>query len=132
MKMKIHFFVFFTIMVLILFSFDACTSKEFTLHGKISDVDSGAVILSYPRGTLYVCDTTMIRHGEFIFKGKISEPTEANIKINGNYLVIYLESGNMTINLDSHKFDEFKMTGSKTEDENIKLNNILNRINERS
>lgn len=131
MKRNIYFFVFLTIMVLIMFSFDACIPKKFTLHGKISDVDSGAVILSYHRGTLYICDTSMIKQGEFIFKGIISEPTEANIKINGNYLVIYLESGNMNINLESQKFDELKMTGSKTEDENIKLNNILNGINER-
>ena len=92
-------------------------AKPFTLNGKITGEDSGRIVLRYRGVSKYTSDTVSILNGAFIVKGNIIEPTRAEIIGKGNDLnrtYIYLEPGIMTINLAFDKFGEFKMTGSKT------------------
>jgi peroxiredoxin len=125
------------LVILILIS--SCTSqadknsKKFVLQGETAGQDSGKLVLSYFSDTTYVSDTANIKNGEFVFSGKIFEPTRANL--NGgndlNRVVVYLEPGKLMINLSKDKFAECKMTGSKTQEEIVFLNKMEKPIYER-
>ena len=108
-------------------------SSNFTLHGKIVGKDSGKIILSFRRYSDLVKDTVEIKNGEFAFKGNITEPTLA-ILIDGdkpNRTNIYIEPGEMRIELVNGKFSELKMTGSKTQVESEGLDKQMAPIFER-
>jgi thiol-disulfide isomerase/thioredoxin len=102
-------------------------STEFTLQGKINRQDSGTITLSYFHNKTSINDTSKIENGKFIFAGKISEPTQAIL--NGgndlNSVWIYLEPRKMKISLSKDKYEECKMTGSKTQNESDLLNKML-------
>lgn len=110
----------------------SCTShtdknyKKFTLKGEINGQDSGKIVLSYWSDNARIYDTTKIKNGKFIFTGKIFEPTQA--VLNGgndlNTAWIYLEPRNMKISLSIDKYEECKMTGSKTQNESDLLNKM--------
>lgn len=101
-------------------------SRKFTLQGEISGQDTGKIILSYLFDTTYVRDTAVVKNGKFVFSGKVFEPVRADL--NGgndlNRVIIYLEPEKMKINLSKDKFDECKMTGSKTQTESALLNKM--------
>jgi thiol-disulfide isomerase/thioredoxin len=132
--MKANFYNFLTFLLLVC----SCTSQDaknpckFTLNGKITGQDSGIIILSYsPSSSIRINDTALIKNGAFNFQGSIVEPTLAQI-ISENETSsadLYLEPGIMTVNLTKNRFRDLKMTGSKTQDELIQLNLMLNPIN---
>ncbi len=110
-------------------------SQSFTLHGKINGVKTGRIILSYESSKKYkwVNDTAEIKDGKFVFKGKITEPTSAELIAVGepnlnrndkelNIASIYIEPADMNVSLTKDKFKELKMTGSKSQDELNELN----------
>jgi thiol-disulfide isomerase/thioredoxin len=110
--------------ILILMS--SCTShsdsniKNFTLSGSIEGQDSGIIILRYISNAAFKYDTSKIINGNFIFKGKIDgEPKRALIKggDNLNTVQIYIEPQNMKVLLIKDKYEEYKMTGSKTQND---------------
>jgi peroxiredoxin len=107
--------------------------KKFTLQGEINGQDTGKIALRYILNDAYVLDTANINNGKFAFNGKILEPTEA--ELNGgnelNRVFVYLESGKLTISLSKNKFNEFKMTGSKTQNEADLLKKMEEPIYER-
>jgi peroxiredoxin len=116
--MKTSSFTFLAILILI----SACTSqsdKNFSLKGRISGQDSGVIILRYVYNAAFVYDTAKIINGKFIFKGEIDGATRG--LINGgnklNTVQVYLEPRNMKISLSKDKFEECKMTGSKTQND---------------
>lgn len=126
--MKTYFLSFLTFLIL----FWSCTStvdqksKKFTLHGEINGQDSGKVVLTYFSYPTLINDTTDIRNGKFIFKGKIFEPTQATLR-DGNDLelaVVYLEPRKMKISIVKDKPLGCKMTGSKTQTEFELLNKM--------
>ncbi len=99
-------------------------AQPFTLNGKIIGKDSGTIVLRYRGESKYVRDTVTITNGTFVFKGNIAAPTRAEIigeRNEPNSAYIYLEPGFMTINLTVDKFEELKMTGSITEQEQQEL-----------
>jgi thiol-disulfide isomerase/thioredoxin len=119
--MKPTLFAFLAFILLI----SSCTShsdkkfKKFTLQGEISNQNSGILILSYWSDKARIYDTTKIKDGRFIFRGKIFEPTSALMR-GGNdsdRVFIYIEPGKMKISLKKGEFEECKMTGSKTQNE---------------
>jgi peroxiredoxin len=126
--MKTSFPYFLAILILI----SSCTShsiknsKKFTLQGEINGQDSGIIVLSYHQDKTSIQDTSKIKNGKFIFTGKISEPTQAILsdKNDFNRVFVFLEPRNMKISLSKDKYEECKMTGSKTQDES----NLLNKI----
>lgn len=100
------------------FSQSNSNSKPFTLQGKINGEDSGRIVLNYSgENSKWIQDTVSIKNGEFVFIGKIIEPTKA--QLNGgndlNSVQIYLEPGMMKISLAKDKFEESRMTGSNTQ-----------------
>jgi thiol-disulfide isomerase/thioredoxin len=100
--------------------------KPFTLKGKIIGKDSGKIILTYPFQSKRTKDTVLVMNGAFVFKGNIVEPTKADI-VGGNdlnFASFYLEPGVMNIILTVDKFKEFRMAGSKTQEEQEKLNRL--------
>lgn len=105
-------------------------AKPFTLNGKIIGKDSGKIVLRYAYQSKLKRDTISILNGEFVFNGNIYEPTSADI-VSGNDLnraFFYLEPGVMNILLTVDKFKEFKLTGSKTQEEKVKLDLLTEQI----
>lgn len=112
-----------------IFLITSCTSqivkndKEFVLNGEINGQDSGRIFLQYVPDSTWVTDTTAIKNGKFIFKGKIAEPSRARLKTGDdlNSVDIFIVSGKMKIVLQKDKFAECQMTGSKAQDELVSL-----------
>ncbi len=52
----------------------------FILQGKIKGMQSGKLKLGYESGGKYHQDSTLVKNGTFIFRGKVSEPSMANIE----------------------------------------------------
>jgi peroxiredoxin len=108
-------------------------SKNFTLQGEINGQDTGKITLLYVLNDAFVLDTANINNGKFVFNGKILEPTEA--ELNGgnelNRVFVYLESGKLTIALSKDEFNDFKMIGSKTQNEADLLKKMEEPIYER-
>lgn len=105
-------------------------AKPFILNGKIKGKDSGKIVLIYPFQSKLKRDTISILNGEFVFKGNIYEPASADL-VSGNDLnraFFYLEPGVMNISLTVDKFKEFKLTGSKTQEEKVKLDRLTEQI----
>jgi peroxiredoxin len=116
------------ILILICLILSNCTqtdkgAKSFTLKGEINGQNSGNIVLSYAPDSTVILDTAEIKNGKFVFKGMILEPTRA--EINGgnesNRTDIYLEPGVMKVILTQDRFEDFKMTGSKAQDEMSEL-----------
>jgi thiol-disulfide isomerase/thioredoxin len=102
-------------------------TKSFTLNGEIIGQDTGTIVLQY--GLLSTCHNCIakISNGKFTFNGIIEEPTRASI-IGGDALnsaEIYLEPGLMTATLTKDKYKEISLTGSKSQGELNKLNQLL-------
>lgn len=99
--------------------------QSFMLQGKISGEDSGLLQLQYAKGSTWLKDTASIHKGEFVFKGEISEPTRARLLgKNRQEAYLYLEPGILKVSLFSGKFPDFKMTGSKTQEEQYELDRL--------
>jgi peroxiredoxin len=114
-----------------LFLISSCTHsdknyKKFTLQGEINGLDTGIIVLTYVPNKTFINDTAKIKDGKFVFTGKISEPSHA--ELNGgndlNRVFIFLEPRNMKISLSKDKFEECKMTGSKTQNDFDLLNKM--------
>jgi len=113
----------------LLFLITSCTTpvikkdKEFVLNGEINGQDSGRIFLQYVPDSTWVTDTAAIKNGKFIFKGKITEPSRAILKSEDdlNRVEIYIEPGEVKIELQKDKFVECQMTGSKAQDELVSL-----------
>ena len=124
--------------VSLIFLISSCTShkensKEFTLQGEINGQDSGIIVLSYFHDNTRIKDTSKIENGKFIFAGKISEPTQAIVsdKNDFNRVFVFLEPRKMKISFSRDKYEECKMTGSKTQNESDLLKKIEKPFHER-
>ncbi len=113
---------------IILLTLSNCTHKEindkqFILDGKITDQDSGLIILEYGILSAFHSDTAVVKNGSFQFKGFLEEPTRGVIKesLHSNRSDIYLEPGVMNITMSISNFRNFILTGSKSQ---IELNNL--------
>ena len=126
--MKLSFTSFLCILILI----SSCTShadnnlRNFTLQGQINGNDTGLIFLTYWSDKSRIYDTTKIKDGRFIFSGKISEPTSAVLssRNDSDRVFIYIEPSKMKISVSKDKFEECKMTGSKTQNESDLLNKM--------
>jgi len=97
----------------------------FILHGKIKGQSTGMLKLSYPSAGKYVQDSTEIRNGKFEFKGALGGPVMAyimgDVKSRGfddpNMSAVFLEPGQLNLDLTAGDFKNLKLKGSKTQDE---------------
>jgi peroxiredoxin len=105
--------------------------NQFTLNGKTIGLDSGTIILRYVPDSTVVYDTLQITKGEFVFKGTINEPLEVNLNAGNdlNEARMYIEPGVMNLVLTKDKFTAFKLTGSKTQEENEILEKMEEPVN---
>jgi peroxiredoxin len=133
--MKTSSSIFLAILILI----SSCTShsikssKEFTLQGEIDGQDSGIIVLSYHHDKISIHDTSKIENGRFIFTGNISEPTQAILSDKKDFkrVFVFLEPRKMKISISKDKYEECKMTGSKTQNESDLLNKMIKPFYER-
>jgi thiol-disulfide isomerase/thioredoxin len=97
-------------------------SGPFQLSGKLSGRDTGNIVLWFPdTSNSWIRDTSHLLNGTFTFNGYISGPSFAHLtgsKGDGNYASFFLEPSLQTISLEENKFNNIKMTGSKTQKEN--------------
>lgn len=104
--------------------------QKFTLKGDIAN-DAPYIYMAYTdsKGVRAV-DSAKIERNKFVFKGSVNEPVMATIYLdkkiipsnNADYFNFYLEPKNMTIKLQSGKFNDAVVTGSKTQEDWIELN----------
>ena len=92
--------------------------KPFSLEGDINDFDSGRIVLKYYSNETLVSDTAYIVNGKFTFKGKIRESVHATLCWDNNPRVfLYLDPDKMELSLSKDNIPEFKMTGSRTQND---------------
>lgn len=101
----------------------------FILRGSINAPDNEYVRLYfYNSHQQPVYDSVLTSHGKFVFTGKIDGPTLSNLSLNkstrkgDNSLLIFLEPGLMTINIDINNLSESLLKGSLTQDKLTLLN----------
>jgi len=106
--------------------------KKFTLKGEIIGQDSGQIVLKYlPTESAFVFDTAILKKGEFTLEGEIFETTKAWLsEDNSNNLDIYIEPGEMKITLLKDRFEDYKMTGSRTQRDLIRFSQMEEPIND--
>lgn len=103
----------------------------FKLEGTIKGVKDSTIIELYylvqKDGEWHkVIDSAKVVGGKFFFKGNITGVTEASISWTNSYSVrIYMEPTEMKLELDIDKPHLYKMTGTKVEEENLKLRKEL-------
>lgn len=134
MKSSIYYLLIFFSLVLSNCSHPEKPNKSFTLIGKINGLDTGKIVLRFFPDSNSVFDTARISNGEFIFKGTINEPLNAELDAgnDSNKTSFYIEPAVMKIFLTRNKFSEFKMSGSITQEEyelidRLGANNYKNR-----
>jgi len=105
--------------------------KEFVLNGRLTNQNSGKLIIKYQPGLIEIIDTAVIKKAKFHFRGLIPEPILAQIStIDGaNNAELYLEPGKMSLILTKSKFRDFELTGSKTQIEQNQLHLMLEPVN---
>lgn len=101
-------------------------NQRFVLKGEITGMDTGTVILRIVPEHLALYDTTTLQNGRFIFKGLLNEPIISTIKVGDRkeQLEVFLEPAKMRIKIDSDNLKSFKMTGSRTQKEAFKLEQL--------
>jgi len=119
MKRSLSIFVAFLVLVCSCTFQEDKTFKKYTLQGEINSQDSGIIVLIYRPDETIVYDTAKIENSKFVFTGKIYEPTRAELN-GGNDLkrvFVFLEPGKMKISLSGNNYKEYKITGSKTQND---------------
>ena len=98
----------------------------FTLKGKISGQDTGKIILGIRTDSVIIYDTALISNGEFVFKGKIDEPygVELNAGNDSNRVSFFIDPADMQILLIKDSFSQYKLLGSKTNDESNEIDSL--------
>ncbi len=121
------------LLAIICLSLLQCTSPEskdsFILKGNINGQDTGRIVLRMVPDSVPVFDTAIIRNGKFVFNGILHEPLLATLIAgnDSNTTSFYIEPAVMHIELIHNKFNEFRMTGSKTQEEDELLKRLLSR-----
>ena len=94
-------------------------ASSFRVRGHLEGLDARAVYLEYPGRT----DTCIAENGIFEFKGTLTEPCIARIRVRGADASreFYLENSNINIQGYIDSMDRVLVTGSKTESGKIKF-----------
>lgn len=109
------------------------TTGSFIFHGTVLGEDTGFVHLYYLNKTgNFIEDSVQLNKGNFSFAGLISEPTRAvftgKIKSrsvdDSNYTEVFLEPFEMAVIANANDFKHVHITGSKTQAEYEKLNEL--------
>ncbi|HVW95596.1 MAG TPA: AhpC/TSA family protein [Mucilaginibacter sp.] len=136
--------IFYFIFILLPFITAAQPEETFLIHSKIGKLDAPSrAYLLYKYGANQVLDSAIIKDGKFDFSGKILNPTNAIMVIDhkgvgfekldstADMLSLYVAEGEFSITGDD-SVSKAKITGSKINDDNIKLKAQLEPITEKA
>ncbi|UNY98573.1 AhpC/TSA family protein [Zhouia spongiae] len=105
----------------------------YRINGTVTGLSDGEIYLPGESGI----DTIMIRDGSFIIEKEIKEPVlrigilkDANMRgiTDDSYLSLFAEPAIMKLQLDYNNFKNSTLKGSKTQDDEYKLDSIRNHI----
>jgi len=104
-------------------------ASSFRVRGHLEGLDAGAVCLEYLGRT----DTCKIENGGFEFKGTLTEPCIARIRIRGADASreFYLENSNISLQGHSESIENILVSGSKTESDKIKFEELRNQLDKK-
>jgi peroxiredoxin len=117
--MKLKFISGLFLLALILISCNTSNKEEgYIIRGTINGLDEGTALLAkldLTTNEQQNVDTTEIKNGKFIFKGKLDSPYLHTIFINGKSKKthLFLENSDITITGDFDTFETAKIIGSK-------------------
>ena len=92
----------------------AATTAEFNIKGTITGYPEGATVELLNGQTGATELTTLLKNGQFSFKGKMERPDFKIILFNRQqpYITVFLDNNNVTITGDKATIDKSKITGS--------------------
>ena len=108
-------------------------AQKFTLRGEIKGMTSGSLFFGYTgNNEEYIKKTIPVEHGKFKLEGTISEPTNVFLCLDStinrmddpNFTDFWIEATDMHLKVTLGAFKEFKLSGSKTNDEEQELNRL--------
>lgn len=116
----------------IAFSFTAVKANDgapFQLNGKLPGVNGQYIYLAYENGDKYLLDSTLVKNGAFIFKGKIPNPVMATLYTDrakamygmGDMANFFIEPGILNVQLKKGNLQDAVLTGSKTQADYLEL-----------
>lgn len=106
---------------------------NFTIHGKIKGMTSGSLFFGYTDSNeQYQKRTVPVEGGKFKLEGMISEPTNLFLCVDStikrmddpNLTDFWIEATDMQLEVTLGAFKKFKLTGSKTNEEEQELNRL--------
>lgn len=105
--------------VAILFSCTGRKGTQFTITGTIKGVDVGMVYLQKMDSTGWVTkDSSIVKNGEFSFKGKVESPDRWNLTIKGKEFPypFFLENSNIKLIVHADSAGFIEVNGSANQD----------------
>ncbi|NLR59180.1 AhpC/TSA family protein [Chitinophaga polysaccharea] len=117
-------------LVLLCLQGQAQEQQPFTLKGNIKGLPNRYVYLSYAIGNMsYKTDSVLSKDGKFTFTGKLVQPVEGRMYLDkkaamygeGDMTNFFMESTTMQLTAINGKLKGAKLTGSKTQQEQDKL-----------
>jgi len=106
--------------------YTASAQNQFVLSGRITGApaDSYIKIFYVDSKGQNAKDSALLINNSFVLKGNISEPTRANLIIKDKRIEIFLENTTLTATGNYSDIEHLKLTGSKTNDENLEYKAI--------
>jgi peroxiredoxin len=104
----------------------------YVLNGVVNGLVNGEVVLSYStykndRFETHT-DTTYLNGGKFKFQGVIDEPKKCKLFVGPISVSFYIDACNMSIKLFARSPESVLLTGSKTQNDNIRINKRIREI----
>lgn len=127
------------ICILGLFILNSCNqpkinNKAFILNGKIDGSSTKYVVLNYiDSSNVYVSDTLQVKNQSFYKEGYLIHPQQVSLTSNltglymedPNRLHFFLEPNKIDVNIKEGQFTNAEIIGSKTQNENENLTNMI-------
>ena len=123
--------LFFIVVLLLSTTILHAQNNKFTLRGEIKGMTSGHLLFGYTdNNEQYVQKNVPVKNGKFQLEGTISEPTNMSLRLDStvrymddpNLTDFWIEASDMQLEIVVGKFKEFKLSGSKTNEEEQELN----------
>ncbi len=112
----------------------AAVDTTYRVTVTLSDLDSGALVMSYREGDQWKKDSAQGVHGHFEFKGKAPVTRKAYIRVlgeRGPSLALYLENGAIAVATKKDSLGDAVATGTPTNNDNAILQQEKAAVNAR-
>lgn len=106
-------------------------NTAFTINGTIEGKNGGYLYMSYAgKDGQSKLDSALVNNGTFVFKGEVNGPSDVYLRSSlksrnaddPNSVSFFIEPADMKLMLIEGAYKDFKLTGSKTEEDNRQLN----------